>query len=290
MGAVVLWGASNAGTKFVLDAWPPLFAGATRFLAAGLGLQLVVLLVRGSAGCGQEVSRRDLWLRTGLWLAIYIAVFQWAVRLIPVSRVGLYLGAAPVWAVLMEHGIKRDREVVSLYVAALLALAGVVVLFLPTLTQQQPNLLGEVLGVSCGWIWAWYGRQCRYFGTKLSGARLTASTMWRAGLLLMVPGLFELGGDPLPLNAQLLWVHAYCVVGGGVLAYWLWNSGLRRWSTSRVYLFNNLIPASTVLWAHYTLGEPITPTLALSMVLILVAVVVGSRARAAGQPDDTSSG
>jgi len=274
---VVLFGANNAGAKFLMDYWPPVLTGATRFLLAGILLH-VVLAWLGRLRPQREFEpgmRRDLWLRTGLVLAIYIAVFQWAISLIPVSRVGLYLGAAPVWAALLEQGIKRDRVALAKYGAALLALSGVIILFLPTLRLEQSNVIGEVLGFSCGWIWTWYGRECRRLGTKLSGAEITAHTMWRAGLWLMVPGLLELRSATVSFSMPLLLIQGYCVLGGGVIAYWLWNHALRCWPTSRVYLFNNLIPVSTMAWAHFTLGEPITPTFGVAMVLILAGVVLG---------------
>jgi drug/metabolite transporter (DMT)-like permease len=99
--------------------------------------------------------------------------------------------------------------------------------------------------------------------------------MWRAGLLLLVPALLELGSSIPPLRMPLLLVQGYCIVCGGVIAYWLWNRALRCWPTSRVYLFNNLIPICTMAWAHFTLGESITPTFGLAMVFVIVGVVLG---------------
>lgn len=275
--AVVLWGASNAGTKFLLGFWPPVLTGAIRFLAAGVLLH-AVLGWAGRIRPHREVerrTRRDLWFRTGLVLALYIVVFQWAIHLIPVSHVALYLGAAPVWAALWEHGLRRDRVALVGYCAALLALSGVILLFLPTLKSDASAWPGEVLGFASSWIWTWYGRECGKLGTRLSGAEITAHTMWRAGLWLIVPGLLELRTASLPMSARLLLVQGYCVVGGGVIAYWLWNHALRCWPTSRVYLFNNLIPVSTMTWAHLTLGEPITPTFGLAMGLIIAGVAAG---------------
>lgn len=273
----MLWGASNVGTKYLLDYWPPLLTGATRFLGAGLLLH-AVLAWAGRIRPQRDfdpAARRDLWRRTGFALAVYIAVFQWATHLIPVSRVGLYLGAAPVWAALLEQGFRRDRVALVRYCAAVLALSGVVVLFVPALKAGPSSWPGEVLGFSCGWIWTWYGGECRRLGTRLSGAELTAHTMWRAGLLLMIPGLLELRSASLPVSARLLWVQGYCVLGGGVVAYWLWNNALRCWPTRRVYLFNNLIPVSTMVWAHFILGESITPTFGVAMGLIIAGVILG---------------
>lgn len=275
--AVVLWGASNTGTKFLVAAWPPIFTGATRFLAAGVLLHCLLRWTgRMRPQCELERDvRRALWLRTGLILALYIVVFNWAIRLIPVSHVGLYLGTAPVWAALWEQGLSRSRTALAKYFAALLALLGVFVLFLPMLKQGGASWHGEALGFSTSLIWTCYGRECRKLGTKLSGAEITSHTMWRAGLLLMVPGLLELRFASIPLSASLLLVQLYCILGGGVVAYWMWSNALRCWPTSRVYLFNNLIPITTMAWAHFTLGEPITRTFGVAMVLIIAGVTLG---------------
>ena len=40
-------------------------------------------------------------------------------------------------------------------------------------------------------------------------------------------------------------------------------------------LFNNLIPLSTMTWAHFFLHEPVTPTFWAAMVLIVAGVVLG---------------
>ena len=68
---------------------------------------------------------------------------------------------------------------------------------------------------------------------------------------------------------------AFCVVLGGVVPYALWNSALRRWRTSQVMQFNNLIPLSSGMWACYFLGEPLTHTFWAAMVLIVSGVILG---------------
>jgi len=60
-----------------------------------------------------------------------------------------------------------------------------------------------------------------------------------------------------------------------VVAFGIWNVALRHWPTSKVYLFNNLIPLSTMTWAHFTLGEAVTTTFWLAMALIVAGVVLG---------------
>jgi len=276
--AVFLWGGNNTGVKFLVKSWPPIWVGGTRFLCAGL-LMLGVLRWTDWLGRALPLSadlRRQLWWRTGLSLAVYIVAFNWAVQLTAVSHVALYLGAAPVWALLWEGWTGLDRkELLKRYAAALLALLGVVILFWPTLKSAQGSLPGELLGLVCSVLWANYGRQCRILGAQIPSAEITAHTMWRAGVLLLPLALLEAGARGVPWNAKLALVQLYCIVAGGVMAFALWNNALRHWKTSEVYLFNNLIPLSTMLWAHFCLGEPMTPTIWLAMAFIVAGVLIG---------------
>ena len=280
--AVFLWGGNNAGTKFLVahpDApWPPVWAGGTRFLCAGL---LLLGILRGTNWFGAltpldpQMNRR-LWWRGGLSLAAYIVAFNGALRFTSASHVALYLGAAPVWALLWEGRPASARVAVQRYGAALLALSGVFVLVWPSLRATSVSLPGEILGISCSVLWTVYGRQCRELSKGLGGVEVSAHTMWRAGALLVPFGVVEVfrqGFHPTPWQ---LGVHAYCIVAGGVVAFAIWNVALRRWPTSRVYLFNNLIPLSTMTWAHFTLGEAVTATFWLAMGLIVAGVVAGN--------------
>lgn len=274
--AVFLWGANNTSIKVLVGAWPPVWTGASRFLLAGL---LLLVLTRHTNWLGASLRpsaevRRRLWLRGGLSLAIYLIAFNWSLRFTTVSHVALYLGAAPVWALLLE-GFKGQPRGILLrrYGAALLALSGVAVLFAPALRGSSASLPGEVLGLAASFLWTWYGRECRTFAGQLSGAEITGHTMWRGGLILLPIGLWEIAQHGLPLTPKLVGLQTYSILGGGVVAFSLWMNALRHWRTSEVYLFNNLIPLSTTLWAWSTLGEPLSRTFWLAMVLIVAGVV-----------------
>ena len=102
--------------------------------------------------------------------------------------------------------------------------------------------------------------------------------MWRAGVLLLPLAVVENVYHPMHFNEKLLLVQSYCIIAGGIIAFALWNHALKHWKTSEVYLFINLIPLSTMIWAHYSLGEQVAPTFWFAMALIITGVLVG-RAR-----------
>lgn len=277
--AIVLWGGNNAGTRYLVSDghWPPVWTGGTRFLCAGL---LLLGVLRGTRWFGEAHNisayiSRQLWLRGGLSLAAYIVCFNWALRYTSASHVALYLGAAPVWALLWEGRPASTRVAAQRYGAALLALTGVFVLVWPALHGSQVNLPGELLGLASSVLWTNYGRQCRELAQGLSGVEVSAQTMWRAGVLLLPFALIEVARTGISVTPWQLGVQGYCIIAGGVMAFAIWNMALRRWATSKVYLFNNLIPLSTMTWAHFTLAEPVTTTFWLAMVLIVLGVLIG---------------
>ena len=274
---IFLWGGNNAGTKWLVMSWPPVFTGSIRFLLAGI-LLLAVLRFTSFLGAFQPLTpelRRTLWLRGGLSLAAYIVAFNWALRLTTASHVALYLGASPVWALLWEEKPQRTLASARRYGAALLALSGVVVLFWPALQTLKLSLLGEVLGLASSVLWATYSRQVRGLSAQLAGTEVAAHTMWMAGVWLLPVGLSEVALRGFSMNGEQAGVLAFCVVLGGVVPYALWNDALRYWRTSQVMLFNNLIPLSTGVWVFYFLGEPLTHTFWAAMVLIVSGVILG---------------
>ena len=276
--AVFLWGANNSGTKAIVSVWPPVWTGASRFTCAGL-LLLAILKYTSWLGNLQPLSKpidRQLWWRGGLSLAVYIVVFNSALYFTSASHVALYLGASPVWALLWERQ-SLSWAVARKYAAAVLALSGVVILFLPALhhAPTKHGWIGEVLGLLTGILWTHYGRQCRLLSVHLSGAEVSAHTMWRAGILLLPLALIEIGYRPVNLQWNIVLIQLYCIVGGGVVAFAIWANALRHWPASRVLLFNNLIPLSTMSWSHFCLGEPVTRTFWLAMALVFLGVVLG---------------
>jgi drug/metabolite transporter (DMT)-like permease len=275
--AVALWGGNNVGTKWLVESWPPIWTGSTRFASAGLVLFLVV---RWTTWLGEYVVpsrelKRVLWWRGGLSLAAYIIVLNLALKFTSASHVALYLGASPIWALVWEAVTDPTSRQPSRYVAASIALAGVVVLLWPALALSSVDLPGELLGLAAGLLWMNYGRQSRKLSATLSGAEVSAHTMWRAGIWLSPLALIELSKGFMPVTPMQLGVQSYCILAGGVMAFALWNNALRHWPTSRVMLFNNLIPVSTLTWAHFCLGEAVTPTFWVAMVLIASGVMLG---------------
>ena len=274
---VILWGGNNAGTKWMVGSWPPIWTGGTRFLLAGVILFAVLRFTR-LLGRHQPLTSpqlRLLWLRGGLSLAAYIVAFCWALHLTAASHVALYLGASPVWALVWEERPRRNWASARRYGAALLAVTGVLVLFWPALKKADTNLAGELCALAASLLWANYNHQSRFLARHINGVAVAAHSMWMSGVWLLPLGLVEVARQGIVLDKAHLGVQALCVIFGGVVPYAVWNSALRHWRTSQVMLFNNFIPITTTVWVYFLLGETITSTFYAAMVLIIAGVLLG---------------
>ena len=274
---VLLWGGNNVGTKWLLEAWPPLWTGCTRLLVAG-GILLAVLRFTRLLGEFKPIASGlwpQLWFRGGLGLTAYIIPFNVALHLTAASHVALYVATSPIWALLAEERPRLSLASGRRYLSALLALAGVVVLFWPALKTGKTNLAGEFFGLLASVTWAVYNSQARFLSQKIPGVEVAAHSMWMCGVWLLPLSLLEVWHHGLVWDAPHLQIQALCILFGGVVPYALWNTALRHWRTSQVMLFNNFLPVTTALWANLILKEPFTPTFCAAMGLICAGVLIG---------------
>jgi drug/metabolite transporter (DMT)-like permease len=180
-----------------------------------------------------------------------------------------------VWIVLVEAWLGGSGFNLRRLLAAALALAGVLVLTWPALQGATLHLAGELLGLTSSFLWTAYSYQVRQLSKRVNGTEAAAHSMWMAGVWLLPLGLWDGGHQAIAIGAASLTVMAFIVVFGSVIPYALWNSALRHWPASQVMLFTNLIPLSTSLWALGILGEPMTHTFWLAMILIVAGVFLG---------------
>ena len=275
--AVSFWGTNNAGLKFLARDWPPAATASIRFLIAGAAMLGMMRFWRWPVPLSSISPQlnRELWWRGGVLLGLFMIGCNLAFRYLPASHFALYMAASPVWALLLEGGFSWSWRTARQFAAAGLAFAGVGVLLAPSLKHGESNVAGEAIGLACGFGWAVYSRQSRKLAETIPAIEVTACSMWRAGLLLLPFGIGECIYRPIHPTAITVSVLLYCSFIGAAVAYTLWNQALTVWPSSRVFLFSNLIPLSTMAAAHVFLGEPLTQTFAKAMVLILFGVLLG---------------
>jgi drug/metabolite transporter (DMT)-like permease len=286
---VLFWGANNTGLKFLVREWPPFWVISSRIWLVGGILALLLRYTRwlGVAATVPPAIGQVLWLRAGLSLASYFAAITYSLKFISAPQMALHLATSPVWGLVFEARPPASWTVVRKYAAACLALGGVVVLLWPKIQSGNFAWKGDLLAQIASMLWTLYGRECRGLSKDFSGAQITCATMWRAAVWLAPATLWELATVPIRFTLPLMGVHAYCTVFGGVVAFAFYAHALRFWPVSQVFLFNNLIPASTMAFSYLLMGEAVSRTFWIAVAMVTVAVVAG---RSAAAPSSSTSG
>jgi drug/metabolite transporter (DMT)-like permease len=284
---VLFWGANNTGLKFLVREWPPFWVISSRIWVVG---GILALLLRYTKWLGVATDARPglgtaLWLRASFSLAAYFGAITYSLKFISAPQMALHLATSPVWGLLFEQRPRASWTVIRKYAAAALALGGVVVLLWPKIRSGTFEWRGDALAQIASILWTFYGRECRALSKDLSGAQITCASMWRAAVWLAPLTLWELATVHIPFTSQLLWVYAYCTVFGGIVAFAFYAHALKFWPVSQVFLFNNLIPASTMAFSWLLMGEKVTDTFWIALTMVATAVVAGrSDAKADGGP------
>ncbi len=277
VAASFLWGGNNVATKHLIDHWPPIWTTCTRFFMAG-GLLLALARYTSWFGAHQPISpgmKRALWFRGSLSFTAYILCFIWALRWSSAANMGLLFATSPLWALLWEIRQVERPELLKRLMAATLTLSGVLLLCWSSLEEGASKMAGNLLGLAASILWTHYSRVCRDLGQHLSSAQLNGHHFVRTCCWLLPLAVYDQVTQPIPMSWQLWASQGYSVVGAGIFAFALWTHALKHWPTSRVMLFVNLIPLTTLWWGWVLFGEQVDPSFWGAMVLVILGVLLG---------------
>jgi drug/metabolite transporter (DMT)-like permease len=260
----VIWGSTYLGIAVTGETIPPLFAAATRFIAAGALMTLVVMLRGGTL----RISRRALGscIVIGILLPGANAVLFFAERNVPTGLASLIIASVPLWVVVLRL-VGHERLPWQALAGVGVGFAGVAVLAQPSGGAKG---WGIALCVLSAIMWS--------VGSVLS-ARVTmpddpfAATAYEmlAGGLVMLPFSLFTVHDFSPSTASILgWI--YLVTFGSIIGYtaYVWllaNAPLGLVST---YAYVNPVVAIALGVAFR--GEQLTWRLLLGAAIVVVAV------------------
>ena len=269
----VFWGSSFVAIEVGLHEFPPLyFAGLRYLLAGGLFMAIAVL------------TAPDLLPKTRTDVASIAVV---AVFLIAANNAFLYLGEqivsgavasivlslAPVLTVVfasvtLERGLPRGHEVFGF----VLGIAGVVVVAQPDPGSIDVNhLLGIGLVLLAATSFAAGGVLSRVVRSGLPIRSIQAWGMLSgSAILFAAAGLRGEAMSAVHVSTTGLVSLVYLVVFSGVLAYLIYFTLLDRVGPSQLNLVGYLEPVTAALVAWLLLGNPITVTMIVGFVLIML--------------------
>lgn len=281
----VLWGGNTVSVKIGLAGIPPLALAGVRFLLGGV--TVLVWAVAQKLGLGVEPGKR---LPMALLAAIFfvqIGCLNMGISLTLASRSALFLATYPFWTALLAHFFVPGERLESRTAAGLLlAFSGLILLFGEGLVARIGSPLGDAFALASGLL---LGVRMVYTKRLTANMHPVQLLLWQSAL--SVPAFFaaslvvERPGVPV-INPVIVAAIAYQGIVVAGFCFIIQVVLIHRYSPSVVTAFGFATPVFGVLLSALVLGEPITPALVASLVLVAAGITIVNRAprRAAGAP------
>ncbi len=276
-----IWGSQQVAVKLgVAAGMPPVLQATLRTAGAALLCCFWIAARQGRAGLALLV-RRDAFFVPGLWLALIVglqfAMMFAALLLTTAGRSVLFIYTAPFYIALGTHFLVPSERMRPAQIAGLVAaFAGVAIAFGDGLFDGRGSLLGDLLSLAAGGLWAASSVLIKAVpgAQGVSAPRLLATQLGGAVPVLLA-ATFILGElHTLPAPTPLAWaLVAYQTVVVAFASYLAWFELLLIYPAPRLSGFTFLTPLFGVLAGAVVLGEALTwPVLA-----GLAAIALGLR-------------
>ena len=276
LGLVVLilglnWPVMATGVKSVAPIW----MGALRIGTATL-LMVTVALARGTMS---PPPRRDLPIVVSMALfrlaAVTVLVFT-ALELVPAGRSSVVVWTSSLWTVPIAAIFLGERMTRARWLGLSLGIAGVVALFEPWGFDWSDSdvAIGHallILAAITNASTAVHIRAHRWSIAPLDSMpwQLTAAT-----LILVALGFVVEGPPVIDWTPQLVWVVLYQGLLATGIAFWVQIVILRNLSAVSTNLTLMAVPVVGVVSSAIILGEDVTTSLLLGLVLVILGVAV----------------
>jgi drug/metabolite transporter (DMT)-like permease len=272
LGAVLAGGVNAIAIRQMVLELPPLWASAARFLAAGLILAVLAVLLRRSFPRGRSLTGAMLYGAVGF--AASFGPISTGMRFVPGATGSVLIAITPLLTFGLAIAQRQERFRAQGLLGALIALAGILIVFADQASAAIPIIplalviLGSVAIAESAVILKAVPRSDP-FATN-------AIAMLTGGGLLLVASFLLGEGHSLPTRAPTWIALGYLIVFGSVVLFSLFVYVLQRWTASAVSYATLLFPFVGVTVATLLIGESFTPAFFVGGVVMLAGVYIGA--------------
>ncbi|MBC2459967.1 EamA family transporter [Clostridium beijerinckii] len=273
-GAVVLWSASFIATKLAYETFAPIQLVAVRTLFA----VILFWFMRKITSNNEQIQKEDrmrIALSGFLGITLYFAIENIGVSMTSSSNSALIVASFPAVTTLLEFFIYHSKPNVKKVLGIILAIIGVAVLTQINVDGNSKSMLGNIILIGAGIVWAFYNFITRDLTNKYSAMTLTYYQML-AGFIFFLPFVIIEGKTwrmPTMTSASAL---IYLSVGCSIVAFLLYNLGLRKLSASISVSLMNLVPVLGLIFSILILHESVSTVQILGGVIVIIGVILSS--------------
>ena len=271
-----LWGSTYLAIRLAIETLPPFLMTGTRFTLAG-AILFIWAMLKGE----RVIPPLYLWRRAlvigGLLLLGGNGGVVWSERYVATGLAALLVSTEPLWVVILNWAISRQRPNWKVLLGVMIGLVGVAMLVGDGLRSNGNSKWSLVAGgvvLVAAFSWA--------AGSVYSNRRpLPVPTLMAAGMQMLAGGILLLllaivTGDPLRLNlANASWTSIgaffYLLVFGSLVGFTAYSWLLNNVAPARAATYAYVNPVVAVLLGWLVANEPLTREM-----LIAAAVIIGS--------------
>ena len=273
----ILWGGSFFFVEIAVSELPPLVIVLCR---VGLAASVLwaIILARGIA----LPHGREVWLTfLGMGMlnnAIPFFLIVWGQQSIASGLASILNATTPIFTVVIAHFFLADEQISTRkFVGILIAIAGVVILVLPSIgLGETSTLLGQlaILGATISYGFASvFGRRFKSLGISpmmSSAGQLTGSTVLLLPVTLVMHSPLDMAMPGTSVLIALILLAVACTA----LAYLLFFSILSSAGATNIALVTLLVPVTAVLLGVLVLGEKLSANHLIGMAGISLGLLV----------------
>ncbi|GAA3411283.1 DMT family transporter [Paenibacillus hodogayensis] len=273
--ALLIWSTSFIATKAAYATFPPITLGAARFVIATAVLGIFLLLLKERTLPAPK-HLALMALSGSLGITLYFMMENIGVSLTSASNAALIVASYPAVTALLEWLLYRTKLSASKMLGIALAMIGVYVLSQTGGAEEGgSHIVGNVILIGTGFVWAFYNFTTRKIVNQYPAITLSFYQT-AAGTLLFLPFVWiERNAWQPPTLATwslLLYLGVIC----SVVAFMLYNFGLRKLSASVSVSLMNLVPIFGVLFSILFLRETVSWLQAAGGLVVIVGVLLSA--------------
>ena len=274
----IVWGTTYLAIRVGVADLPPMLFAGLRWIIAGVLMTILLNLRHYKLPPLKDLKHLAIVgiLLLGIANGLVVVAEQW----LPSGLTALILSTLPFWVVGIEYFLP-NRPKINLFIIAglLLGTSGVVLIFARDLNIALDLnillgglcLLGAVIAWSAGSIyWKYKKSDVR----PMMGASLQ---MLIAGILQTALGLILGEHNSFHLTQNGVFALGYLIVFGSILGYASYIYSITNLPLSLVSTYAYINPIIAILLGWYFLNEPLTITVFIAAVLILLGVAFVKR-------------
>ena len=269
----LVFGSNALAIKVSLFGLTPHACVMLRFLIASL----IIYLYARTKGIPLALSGKD-WVHAfamGLIFGFQMSIFYVGITYSTVSHAGVLMNTQPFFVAILAHSfLANDRLTLRKVIGIMLAFTGVAILFLGGDRDTSISLLGDLLMIGSAFLWATQTIYIKRWTDHWDSIPLVLHPMVLSIFIFLVFYLIFEADTVQALDGRVLvslFYQSVIVAGYGYIG---WTKLLLKYKASHLSVFVFIMPVAAVILGVLFMGDPFSPRLLASLVLVAVGILV----------------